>query len=169
MKVYGLFREVTNIYERESYRQKLFNKQLVSLHATRQSAENAAIENGLMILGDSSTIGVPALIEEIEVNDLTIVRFVPALVLEKENEFVFDFSPITVLQGKQIVVKKTPNMSLFDAISSIHQDVKSLYYDNWHEFTTYVYTDTIHYMISSIKITNDIKGVNIVNFPVIGN
>lgn len=169
MKVYCLFREVIDIYDNDGYRQKLNNKELVSIHASRQSAEEAALDKNLMLLGSSTTTGVPANIEEIDIKDLTIIRFVPALVLEKENEYIFDFSSIPALKGIQIVVKKKQNKLLMDAIESIHNDVRELYYKNWHTFATTVYIDTVHSMISSIPITNDIKGVNIVHFPVIGN
>ena len=169
MKVYCLFVEVIDIYEHETYRQKLYNKMLRSIHATRENAEQFAIDNGYMLLGSDTTIGTPAIIEERDIPDLTIIRFVTAIVLEKENEYVFDFGAMSPLSGKQIVVRKSSGKHLQEIINDLLPTVRDLYYSKWHEFSTQVYIDQPHCMISSIPVTESIKGVNIAHFPVIGN
>ena len=170
MKVYCLFVEVTDIYEHSTYRQTLYSKMLHSIFATRQNAEQFAIDNGYMLLGSDTTIGTPAIIEERDIPDLTILRFVTALVLEKENEYVFDFSAMTPLSGRQIVVKKQPGKQLQEIMTELLPTVKDLYYSKWHEFSTQVYIDQPQCMISSIPTKDTtILGVNIAHFPVIGN
>ena len=169
MKVYCLFVEVIDIYEHENYRETLYNKKLHSIFATRQNAEQFAIDNGYMLLGSDTTIGTPAIIEERDVPDLTVIRLVTAIVLERENEYVFDFGAMSPLSGKQIVVRKTPGKHLQEVINDLLPTVRDLYYAKWHEFSTQVYIDEPHCMLASIPVTESLRGVNIAHFPVIGN
>lgn len=169
MKVYCLFREVTDIYSHDNYKESLFNKKLVSIHATKEEAIKAAIKNGLMLIGTRYDKGIPATIEEMDIEDLTIIRFVTALVLEKENEYIFDFGATPILDGKQIIVKKQPNVTLTHIIAELQPEVRDMYYNHWYNFSTRFYVNRPHYMLTSVPITPDIIGVNVVHFPVIGN
>ena len=169
MKVYCLFVEVTDIYEHDNYRQNLFNKKLVAIYSTKQNAEQFALDNGYMLLGSDTTIGTPAVIEEIDIPDLTVIRLVTAIVLERDNEYVFDFGAMSPLSGRQIVVRKTPGKHLQEVINDLLPTVRDLYYAKWHEFSTQVYIDEPHCMLASIPVTESTKGVNIAHFPVIGN